>query len=74
MATMQTVLTKTDLVGADMKKQCGECGDENDLLEHPNYKEDNLCRECKIEFLEVEAEELESEASSLREEADRLKN
>lgn len=50
------------------RQVCSECGDTTNLIEHPSYSGDRLCRDCLISFHEITIEELESEIQSHKDE------
>lgn len=55
------------------KAICSECGDECNLLKHPNYSGDRLCKDCLVSWHESEIEDLECEIRSHREEMETIK-
>jgi hypothetical protein len=54
------------------KAICSECGDDGNLLEHPSYSGDRLCKECLVSWHESEIDDLESEIRSHKEEVEKI--
>lgn len=52
---------------------CSECGEKTNVLEHPNYSGDKLCKDCLISWHEAEIDDLESEIRSHREQLETIK-
>jgi len=51
---------------------CSECGDDSNLLEHPSYSDDRLCKECLVSWHESQIDDLESEIRLHKEEVEKI--